>query len=69
MEWSHDGPPNYVNWLYGQPEATENQYPGNTCGIIDKDAFEDDVNWSGKFSNSCFLIGLPIGLPSVLSLL
>ena len=51
MEWSHDGAPNYVNWLYGQPDSTESQYPGNSCGIIDKDSYEDDTNWSALQCN------------------
>ena len=51
MEWSHDGQPNYVNWIFGQPESTENQYPGNSCGIIDKDSYENGVNWSALQCN------------------
>ena len=22
MEWSHDGLPSYLNWIYGEPDAT-----------------------------------------------
>ena len=36
MEWSHNGIPNYQNWIYGEPEASASEYPGHSCGCIPK---------------------------------
>ena len=40
MEWSHSGIPNYQNWIYGEPEASESKYPGHSCGCIPKENYK-----------------------------
>ena len=40
MEWSHNGIPNYQNWIYGEPEASESKYPGHSCGCIPKENYK-----------------------------
>ena len=47
MEWFHQGVPTYTNWIFGQPETAESQYPLNTCAYIEKGmAGELGPNWS-----------------------
>ena len=39
------GIPNYVNWIFGEPDMTQSQFPGHSCGAISADFYNEDRNW------------------------
>ena len=49
MEWIHHGEPSYTNWVYGEPEATQSQWPGATCGFISAGSEAVAAPWSAEY--------------------
>ena len=49
MEWLFEWgqAPSYTNWIFGQPDGTEVNWPGNTCGFI-KDIDGASQNWDAE---------------------
>lgn len=45
FEWGQS--PSYTNWIFGQPDGTEVNWPGNTCGFI-KDVDGVSQNWDAE---------------------
>ena len=45
FEWGQS--PSYTNWIYGQPDGTEMNWPGNTCGFI-KNVDGQNQNWDAE---------------------
>ena len=45
FEWGQS--PSYTNWIYGQPDGTELNWPGNTCAFI-KDVDGSNQNWDAE---------------------
>ena len=45
FEWGQS--PSYTNWIFGQPDGTEVNWPGNTCGFI-KDVDGNNQNWDAE---------------------
>ena len=50
MEWYHHGQASYQNWVFGEPENSQSQWPGSTCGAI-KTGSETTIvhNWSAEY--------------------
>ena len=49
MEWQHHGGASYTNWVYGEPDATQAQYPGSTCAYFSAGAETASGEWSATY--------------------
>ena len=61
MEWLYGGSPNYIkqvlykcymnakslpiSWMFGEPDITQQENPGNTCAYIPGDQVGSNPNW------------------------
>ena len=56
MEWYKQGPPSFTSWVYGEPDATQQKWPGSTCALIEPGAPASGTGqWSAQYcrNNRC----------------